>query len=66
MEVLNLEDELSVLDLLYYLRAKACPPHSLSGEVRLEASRVPCGSIINLLTGLGVKRVNGHHPELEE
>lgn len=47
--------------------AKACPPRALlSVEVRFEATRVPCGSIINLLNDLGVKGVNGLHPELEE
>lgn len=44
--------------------SKACPtPALLSVEVRLEATRVLCGSIMNLLNGLGV---NGFHPEPED
>lgn len=39
----------------------------LSAEVRFEATRVPCGSIVNSLIWLGVKGgVNGLHPELEQ
>ena len=65
--MLKHEDELSVMELEDLSCAKACPtPPLLSVEVRFEVSRVPCGSIINLLNGLGVKGVNGLHPELEE
>lgn len=65
--MLKHEDELSVMELEDLSCAKACPTHApLSVEVRFEVSRVPCGSIINLLNGLGVKGVNGLHPELEE
>lgn len=45
---------------------KHAPTLSLSGEVRFEASRVPCSSIISLLTSPGDKGVNGLHPGLEE
>lgn len=46
--------------------AKACPIHALLlVEVKFEAARVPYRSIINLSNGLGVKRLNKLHPELE-
>lgn len=64
LEVLKHEEELAVPELQDLSCAKACPtPALLSVEVRLEATRVPCGSIMNLLNGLGV---NGFHPEPEE
>ena len=66
MKVLKQEDELSILETQDELGAKACPPHApLSVERRFEATRVPCNSIINSLSGLGVKGFNGLHPELE-
>lgn len=39
---------------------------TVSVEVKYEATRVPCSSIINLLNDLRAKGVNGLHPELEE
>ena len=44
----------------------APPPHALlSVEMSFEATRVPYNSVINSLSGFGVKGVNGLHPELE-
>ena len=62
LEVRKQEDERSILEPQDELGVKACPPHApLSVERRFEATRVPCNSIINSLSGLGVKGVNGLH-----
>lgn len=39
---------------------------TVSVQVKYEATRVPCSSIINLPNDLRAKGVNGLHPELEE